>query len=122
MEGYTIRRLTPTECGRLQGFPDWWCEGLGSEPSEQDMEFWSEVFTANGKPKSRKQLERWIRSPHSDSAEYMMWGNGVALPNVDYVMAGIAYWSQQEIADDRVPTQMTIDQWMKEMNDEPRED
>ena len=27
--GYTVRRLTPTECARLQGFPDWWCDDLG---------------------------------------------------------------------------------------------
>ena len=26
--GNLIRRLTPTECARLQGFPDDWCEGL----------------------------------------------------------------------------------------------
>ena len=23
-----VRRLTPTECLRLQGLPDWWCEGV----------------------------------------------------------------------------------------------
>ena len=28
---YIVRRLTPTECARLQGFPDWWCRGLGTE-------------------------------------------------------------------------------------------
>ncbi|WP_347280889.1 DNA cytosine methyltransferase, partial [uncultured Alistipes sp.] len=27
---YIVRRLTPTECARLQGFPDWWCDGLGT--------------------------------------------------------------------------------------------
>ncbi len=25
---YVVRRLTPTECARLQGFPDDWCEGI----------------------------------------------------------------------------------------------
>lgn len=30
---YIVRRLTPTECARLQGFPDWWCEGLGGSDS-----------------------------------------------------------------------------------------
>ena len=25
---YIVRRLTPTECARLQGFPDWWCDDL----------------------------------------------------------------------------------------------
>ena len=42
---YIVRRLTPTECARLQGFPDWWCAGLGTdEPTEDEIEFWTEVF------------------------------------------------------------------------------
>lgn len=45
---YVARRLTPTECARLQGFPDDWC---------------ADVL-------------------HSDSAEYKLWGNGIALPCV----------------------------------------
>ena len=28
LEKSTIRRLTPTECERLQGFPDGWTEGI----------------------------------------------------------------------------------------------
>jgi len=28
--GYAIRRLTPTECLRLQGFPDWWLDIEGA--------------------------------------------------------------------------------------------
>jgi len=28
MEGINIRRLTPIECARLQGFPDDWCKGI----------------------------------------------------------------------------------------------
>ena len=43
---YIVRRLTPTECARLMGFPDDWCADV----------------------------------PHSDSAEYKLWGNGIALP------------------------------------------
>ena len=45
-EIYECRRLTPAECGRLQGFPDGWCDDV----------------------------------PHTDSAEYKLWGNGIALP------------------------------------------
>lgn len=52
---YIVRRLTPTECARLQGMPDWWCADV----------------------------------PHADSAEYKMWGNGMALPCVLYIMEGI---------------------------------
>jgi len=52
---YVVRRLTPLECCRLQGFPDDWCEGV----------------------------------PGSDSAQYKMWGNGMALPNALHVVKGI---------------------------------
>ena len=34
--------------------------------------------------------------PHSDTAEYKMWGNGMALPNALYVMEGIAAKSGEE--------------------------
>ena len=30
VEGMQIRRLTPTECERLQGFPDDWTEGFSN--------------------------------------------------------------------------------------------
>ena len=99
---YIVRRLTPTECARLQGFPDWWCDGLGTdEPTEEDIAFWTDVFETHrkvmgtsSKPKTRNQIIKWIREPHSDSAEYKMWGNGVALPNVCFVLSGIVYYAQ----------------------------
>ena len=99
---YIVRRLTPTECARLQGFPDWWCAGLGTdEQTEEEIEFWTEVFEihrsvmgTSSKPKSRNQIVKWLKNPHSDSAEYKMWGNGVALPNVYFVLSGIVYYAQ----------------------------
>lgn len=30
---YIIRRLTPVECARLQGFPDWWVDGADGSDS-----------------------------------------------------------------------------------------
>lgn len=35
MEGkkYVLRRLTPTECLRLQGLPDWWVDGVNGSDS-----------------------------------------------------------------------------------------
>jgi len=102
---FVVRRLTPTECARLQGFPDWWCEGLGMEnPTDEEIAFWTEVWETHrkivgttDKPKSRKQIVKWLRDPHSDSAEYKMWGNGVALPCVYFVLSGIV-WSAQSKA------------------------
>ena len=99
---YIVRRLTPTECARLQGFPDWWCDGLGTDdPTEEEMLFWREVFETHrkimgtsSKPKSDSQIRKWLKDPHSDSAEYRMWGNGCALPNVYFVLCGIVYYAQ----------------------------
>ena len=105
--GYYVRRLTPTECSRLQGFPDWWCAGLDtSEPTEEDIVFWTEVWEtrrqvtgSSAKAKSRNQIIKWLKDPHSDSAEYKMWGNGVALPCVWFVLAGIAWAENEKEAD-----------------------
>ena len=100
--GYAVRRLTPVECARLQGFPDWWCAGLGTEePTMQELRYWYEVFethrkiTGTGsKPKTLRQISKWLKDPYTDAAEYKMWGNGVALPCVFYVLAGVGYYAQ----------------------------
>lgn len=56
-----IRRLTPLECERLQGFPDYWTLIPGA----------------------------------SDSARYKALGNSVAIPCVDFIFRGIAYFLQK---------------------------
>lgn len=97
LDGYVVRRLTPQECAVLQGFDSGWCAGLETpEPTEADIAYWSEVWETHRriigksqKPKTRNQLVKWLRNPHSDSAEYRLWGNGVSLPIVIMVMHGI---------------------------------
>ena len=89
---YRPRRLTPTECARLQGFPDSWCEGLEvTDPSEEELTFWEQVWIHwNGlrgvKPRTRNQIVKWLASPGGDRAEYKLWGNGIALPVAEYVL------------------------------------
>ena len=56
---YIVRRLTPMECERLQGFPDGW---------------------------TAYDFEHGIIS---DSKRYEMLGNSVAVPCVAYIMQGI---------------------------------
>ena len=100
--GYTVRRLTPTECARLQGFPDWWCADLGTaEPTMDDLRQWYAVFETHrrvtgsaAKPRTLKQIAKWLKDPYTDAAEYKMWGNGVALPCVYFVLAGIVLSTQ----------------------------
>jgi len=100
---YVVRRLTPTECALLQGFPPNWCAGLEtSEPTEEDIAFWSEawethrsIIGTSTKPKTRNQIIKWLKDPHTDAAEYKMWGNGVALPCVVFVLGGIVSCTQE---------------------------
>jgi DNA (cytosine-5)-methyltransferase 1 len=104
LSGYIVRRLTPQECALLQGFPRDWCAGLETpEPAEAEIAFWSEVWEThrrvNGKAvraKTRSQIVKWLREPYSESAEFRLWGNGVALPCVCFVMAGIREASENK--------------------------
>lgn len=104
---YIIRRLTPLECCRLQGFPDDWTEDIAiTEPKasviREWMIAWAEWWRLIGKdegiqlPKNAKQVERWLADPASDSGLYKMWGNGIALPCAMFVMEGIAEVLKEE--------------------------
>jgi site-specific DNA-cytosine methylase len=57
----TVRRLTPIECERLQGFPDNW--------TEQRYDY-----------KKDKVVEQ------ADSSRYKQMGNAVAVPVVDWII------------------------------------
>lgn len=56
---YRVRRLTPLECERLDGFPDYWTR-----------------YGASGKEMS-------------DNARYMALGNSIAVPCAERVFIGI---------------------------------
>lgn len=96
---YIIRRLTPLECNRLQGFPDGWGKlEHKAGMSEEEAAFWENVrrtrAEVGGKPyrpcANRAALLKWYNKLHTDSAEYRMWGNGIALPNAYFVISGCA--------------------------------
>jgi DNA (cytosine-5)-methyltransferase 1 len=59
VSGYSVRRLTPLECERLQGYPDGWTE-----------------YGHDGRPVS-------------DFQRYKALGNSVAIPCVEFVISGI---------------------------------
>ena len=63
---WIVRRLTPTECERLQGYPDGWTD-LG------------EWIDSKGKPHK-----------DADAPRYKALGNSIALPQWYYVLGGIA--------------------------------
>ena len=97
--GYAVRRLTPQECARLQGFPDQWCSDLASEnPTEEEIDRWAAIFEEyrkavkpESRPKSRKMVQKWLQDPYRDAAEYRLWGNGICLNVAVFVLAGIVW-------------------------------
>jgi len=106
VQEYAVRRLTPTECARLQGFPDWWGHiEPKSDMTDDEVEFWNEVRKKKAEiegqepPKhmSKKQAIKYHNKLYSESAEYKMWGNGVALPTTAAVLGAIA----EEIREER---------------------
>lgn len=94
---YIVRRLTPTECARLQGFPDKWGHPDRKEDlTEEEYRFWLDVRNThaaiNGKAVkdyTPAQMLTWYNKLHVDSSEYKMWGNGIALPPAVYCMQGM---------------------------------
>ena len=95
---YIVRRLTPTECARLQGFPDAWGHpDIKESLTDEEYAFWMNIRNThaaiNGKAikdYTCEQMLTWYSKLHTDSSEYKMWGNGIALPCALYVMQGIA--------------------------------
>lgn len=95
---HIVRRLTPTECARLQGFPDRWGHPEHKDSiTEEEMAFWqvvrdvyAEINGKQAKAYTSQQILKWYNGLHTDSVEYKMWGNGIALPCALYVMDGIA--------------------------------
>ena len=94
---YIVRRLTPTECARLQGFAD--RHGDIDEKDSftpEEFRFWHDVRNTHARINGKKvqeyteaQMLTWYNKLHTDSAEYKMWGNGIALPPALYCMQGI---------------------------------
>lgn len=97
---YIVRRLTPKECARLQGFdPNWGMIPQKDSLTDEEYRFWVKVQQThaiiNGKKPWKDDVKvdtvlKWYNGLHTDSAEYKMWGNGVALPCVRLIMRNLA--------------------------------
>ena len=95
----TVRRLTPTECERLQGFPDGWT--LIGEPEEVEVKDYDIKYDAEGNVIEKtfigthKEIEYFYtdengkRKKCSDSARYKALGNSIA---VGYANNQSGFW------------------------------
>ena len=94
---YIVRRLTPTECARLQGFPDNWGEpDKKNDCTDEEYQFWLDVRNTHAaisgkavKEYTKAQMLTWYNKLHTAAAEDKMWGNGIALPPALYCMQGM---------------------------------
>ena len=86
---YIVRRLTPLECCRLQGYPDGWTENISFDALSQEQfdqlesirKTWADVNNKKYKPcKDRDALRKWFEGLRTDSAEYKAYGNSLAIP------------------------------------------
>ena len=105
---YIVRRLTPTECARLQGFPDRWGDIDHKDSfTPEEFHFWHEVRNTHARINGKKvqdyteaQMLTWYNKLPTDSAEYRMWGNGIALPPAIFCMEGIVDAMDKEIGNE----------------------
>ncbi len=102
---WIVRRLTPRECERLQGYPDdWTVLPKISEMSDTDYEFYKAAFLLDkvirGKPTAKepdkKQLIRWYNGLDNDGARYRMLGNSLAIPCALRVIGYIADYERRK--------------------------
>lgn len=101
---YVLRRLTPIECLRLQGYPDSWCElSEIKDLTDEQVEFWESIRKANAdiqgtqyKPIGKARIIKWLNSLGSDSSIYKAAGNSLAIPCAADVLGRIVRFVEQE--------------------------
>ena len=96
---WIVRRLTPLECERLQGYTDGWTVLPKIETmSEADYELFLRAYMLDKRIKgqtvkktpTREQMVRWYNRLDSDSTRYQQLGNSLAIPCALRVIGGIA--------------------------------
>lgn len=96
---WIVRRLTPLECERLQGYPDNWTVLQKIENmTDEQYDFFKEVYLLDKRVKGKEikkipnyeQLTKWYNKLDSDSTRYKQLGNSLAIPCALRVISYIA--------------------------------
>lgn len=96
---WIVRRLTPLECERLQGYPDNWTVLHKIENmTDEQYDFFKVVYLLDKrlrgkeikKTPNREQLTKWYNKLDSDSTRYKQCGNSLAIPCALRVVGYIA--------------------------------
>ena len=101
---WVIRRLTPLECERLQGYPDHWTKlPKISDMADEEYLFFLKVFLLDKairgqqqkNPPTKASLVKWYNKLDCDGNRYKMCGNSLAIPCALRVLGGIADYIAQ---------------------------
>lgn len=93
-----LRRLTPLECERLQGYPDYWTTlPKIDKMTDDEVEFYKAVYLTDkkirgktAKTPSKAALISWYNKLDNDGNRYRALGNSLAIPCALRVIEGIA--------------------------------
>lgn len=95
---WIVRRLTPLECERLQGYPDDWTKlPKIDDMTEEEFSFFLQIFLLDKAARGKKtraptkaSLVKWYNKLDCDGNRYKMCGNSLAIPCALRVLGGIA--------------------------------
>ena len=101
---WIVRRLTPRECERLQGYPDDWTVLQKIDNITNDeYSFFLGVFMLDKKirnkkvkkPPTKESLIKWYNKLDCDGNRYKALGNSLAIPCALRVVAGIVEYENK---------------------------
>lgn len=103
---WIVRRLTPLECERLQGYPDRWTVIRKIEDmTEEEYEFFKGVFLLDKKIRgkvvknipNKRQILKWYNKLDCDGTRYKQTGNSLAIPCALRVIGYIADYIRERV-------------------------
>lgn len=103
-----LRHLTEVELARLQGFPDYWVDGLTiKNPTPVQVAYWTRVWnrwkaaTGNPKTQTEAQTKKWLAQTDRYIGLHKMWGNGITLPIPQWIPGNLQHYHHEN------PTQIS---------------
>lgn len=96
-DGYVVRRLTPTECERLQGFPDGHTDLTGCDADAvAEKVAASLLYDEKESAALLRKVRKWSQEC-PDGPRYKACGNSMAVPNMRWIFERIqAYDTMRE--------------------------
>ena len=106
---WCVRRLTPKECERLQGYPDFWTVLRKiATMTDEEYEFYKAAYITDKEIKgktvrripTKKQLINWHNKLDVDGTRYRQLGNSLAIPCALRVIGYIADYIREGAGQD----------------------